>query len=488
MPEGVTTGERTGKPTVTPLVLDLDGTLTQSDVTIESLIKLFRQNPLQGLKALGMGLGGRAAMKAYIAERVSVDISTLPMNTALVEYARQQYASGRPVYLVTASHQSYADAVGKEFEFFSDVHGSTTCNLKGLQKASFLETRFPDGFTYAGDNAADAPVWKRASSGIYAGRSQAGQRAFERSGTACEETFPMAKDSGADWMRALRLHQWAKNVLLFVALFLGHVFDEPAAWIKTALGFFALGLIASATYVVNDLLDLEADRQHSTKCYRPFASGSLKVVEGILGGLALLVGGIAISWFLPALFQTLLVIYLVTTLAYSFWLKRYALVDVFLLGGLFTIRIAMGAALVGVALSPWLLVFSMFFFTGLSMAKRHAELGRSRNDPMTLLPGRGYMPSDAGLVLAIGVACAASSVLILTLYLVEGAFPSGAYPRPEWLWGAPVLVALWLSRLWLVASRKELHDDPVVFAIKDGGSRAMGVILAVFFGLAVFGF
>lgn len=464
-----------------PLVLDLDGTLVKTDVFFEACFKLAREHFALVFVALLSLLKGRAQMKEFIAHRVRLDTATLSFNQPLLDYARRQADLGRPVFLVTASHQIYADQIGEQLGFFSRVHGSTVSNLKGRAKAAFLREHFPDGYVYAGDSPADLPVWAGAQAGIFAGRAGSGRRAFTKSNVDCEVEFVQESSTRGDWLRALRLHQWAKNLLVFAAVFLGHVYTDPYVWLNAVCGFVSLGLVASATYVVNDLLDLDADRRHPRKRNRPFASGRLKVSSGIVAILLTGFAGLAIALFLPFGFQALLVSYIATTLAYSFYLKRLALLDVFVLGSLFTVRIAMGTTLASVLLSPWLLVFSMFFFTGLSMAKRHAELGRAKVSADSYLPGRGYKPSDAPLVMAIGVACASSAVLILTLYLMEGAFPSGAYNNPAWLWAVPVLTALWLCRVWLLAWRKELHDDPVVFAIKDSGSRAMGIVLAFAF-------
>ena len=286
------------------------------------------------------------------------------------------------------------------------------------------------------------------------------------------------------WIRALRLHQWSKNVLLFAPLFLSGVFLQWEGVVRAAIGFLIFGFVASATYVINDLSDLSADRRHAVKRHRPFASGALPVVQGLIAAPLMLVVGVAAAQALSPAFALWLCIYLVTTLAYSFRLKRVPFLDVFVVGWLFTIRLLMGIALAESAPSAWLLAFSMMFFFAMALAKRHVEVSQAA--PGQTIPGRGYRAEDAPLTLALGVTSTLGSVLILLNYLIGEAFPSGLYRMPSLLWAAPVLLSLWVMRIWLLAHRGELDDDPVAFAMRDRISLGMGALLGVFFLGAVF--
>lgn len=287
--------------------------------------------------------------------------------------------------------------------------------------------------------------------------------------------------------RALRLHQWAKNALIFVPLILGGRFADPGSWSAAIIGFIALGLVASATYLLNDLMDLPSDRQHWTKKNRPLASGLVSIRTGAGGALALLCAGLLLgaSQVTAAIF--LLLAYVVTTLSYSAYFKRVPVLDVFLLATLFTLRLGLGIALTDVKLSPWLLVFSMFVFLSLSVAKRHTEILRMVEMKKTSTPGRGYRADDAPLTLALGLASAMGAVLIMVVYLIEDAVPRQLYQAPLFLWLIPPILFLFLGRIWLLSQRGELNDDPVAFALKDKTSLALGVGMVASLVLAITG-
>ena len=287
------------------------------------------------------------------------------------------------------------------------------------------------------------------------------------------------------WMKALRLHQWAKNVLVFVPLLLSGHFRDALLIGEALLGFLIVGITASGTYIINDIVDVRADRLHRTKKDRPFASGELSVRQGAIVGPLLIVGGLAAAYAISPGFAQVLAVYLAATLAYSLRLKTVAFLDVVLLAWLYTLRLLMGVALAASTYSPWLLTFSMMFFFSMSLAKRHVEVTSGEQEGE--IAGRGYQKSDGPLTLAFGVSSTVASLLIMTLYLMEEAFPSNIYGQPEALWIVVPLIGLWTMRVWLLAHRGELDDDPVAFALTDRVSLAMGALLAATFAWAVFG-
>ncbi|MGE0341035.1 MAG: UbiA family prenyltransferase [Xanthobacteraceae bacterium] len=288
-------------------------------------------------------------------------------------------------------------------------------------------------------------------------------------------------------VRALRVHQWIKNALVFVPLVLGGLLLEFPAWKYACLGFVALCLAASASYVFNDLWDLESDREHWSKRNRPFASGALSVGAGYVLGAVLLAAAFVVSAVIGWEETIMVGIYVLGSLCYTFFCKRIPIFDIFLIASLFTFRIALGIMILDVRLSPWLLVFSMFIFLSLSAAKRHTELLRSKVAGDAPIPGRGYVRSDAGLLLALGVAAMLGAVLINIVYLLEDAFPSAVYSNTNWLWVIPPSIFLFLSRVWLISHRGQLLDDPVAFALKDPVSLVLGGLLGFAFLAAVFG-
>jgi 4-hydroxybenzoate polyprenyltransferase len=475
-------------PALLPLVVDLDGTLLRTDTAFELIAANLTRSPFAVLGALLAGLGSRAVMKRRLSALGGLDVASLPIREDLVAWLAEQKSEGRALHLVSAADQAVVDQVAARVGLFDSAVGSRDgINLKGSRKAGRLKEMFPQGFVYVGDSPADAPVWKAAAGAVVAGGSKAAARAAERSGHPVEATFGDPTVRLKDWRKALRMHQWAKNILLFVAMFMGHAYLEPQAWISCALGFLALGAVASGTYLLNDLIDLSADRRHPTKKLRMLASGRLKIAHGLLLAPILILGGMAAGAALDPWFGVCLAAYLIITLAYSFRLKRVPFLDTLLLAWLFTLRILMGAALAGVVVSEWLLVFSMFFFFGLSIAKRHVEVLKRGRAGGGALPGRGFAAEDEAVTLAFGVASSVASILILVMYLMDGAFPSGFYTAPVFLWVMPVAVGGWLTRVWLLAHRGHLDDDPVAFAIRDRVSLMLGVLLgAAFVAASVF--
>lgn len=468
-----------------PLIVDMDGALLRTDVLVEGIAAALFRCPLKLFGAIFTLTRGRASFKRRIAAIANIDAETLPRRADFLEYIAAQRALGRSVHLVSAADDALCQQVAEAVGLFDSAQGSADGrNLKGEIKARAIVEAFPQGFVYAGDSAADLKVWRYAEAAVLAGASASVTRRAHALGKPIEASFSEPKATAQTWLNALRPHQWSKNVLLFAPLFLGGQFGRPLAIAEVLLSFAILSITASGTYIFNDLSDLLSDRRHRTKKMRPFASGALNVGVGLLVGTFLVAFGLAAGFILAPAFGAALLIYLVTTASYSLWLKRVAMLDVMLLAWLYTLRVLMGGAVLGLAASSWFLSFAMTFFFSLSLAKRHVELRRAQNDGAIL--GRGYRKEDAPLTLAFGVSTAVASVLILILYLMEEAFPSSIYGAPEWLWWMPVMVALWSTRVWMLANRGDLNDDPVEFAVKDKISLAMGILVGMTFLLAVF--
>ncbi len=477
----------TAGPKPVPLVIDLDGTLLRTDLLLEGAVSLLRRNLLMVLAMLLWLPRGKAYFKRKVAERAVLDIATMPANAALLAHIEAERAAGREIVLATAADELMALKVMQAFPVFDRVVASDGVrNLKGEAKAAQLASLYPQGFDYAGNSAADLPVWARAQSLIVVEAPGGVARAARALGKPVRE-FPAASRLRA-LTKGLRLHQWAKNGLVFVPLVLGGRAGDPAAWGLALAAFLALGLVASASYLLNDLLDLPHDRAHWSKRERPLASGRLPLSAGIAATILGLAGGLAVAFAAgPAVLVGVLA-YLALTLTYSAWLKRVPMLDALTLGGLFTLRIAVGVAAVGVAWSPWLLTFSMFLFTSLSFAKRQTELrGAAKRGRSGKLSGRGYQSADEPVVLAFGIAAGLASVVIFILYLANEAFRHAALAAPLALWAFPMVLVLFMGRVWLLAGRDELHDDPVAFAVKDRPSLALAGIAGLAFGIAAFG-
>lgn len=473
-------GQAAGGPAaVLPLCVDLDGTLVRTDLLHEQFLQLLRQQPLALLR-LPLWLGqGKAAVKQRLAELVRLDLDTLPLNEPLVDFLLAQREKGRELALLSAADDSLVQAYARRLGLFAWAKGSDgRLNLAGPRKLVAIRAHYDGAFAYAGNARVDMPIWAESAAALVAG--DACRRLPEVSQLApVEATFPYGAAGLAGraraWSSALRLHQWAKNLLLFVPVLLAGPLAGWPDFLEAGLGFLIFGLLASAGYVVNDLLDLEADRRHRSKRLRPFAAGDLPIREGVLGTLLLVVTAMALLVLMPLAFLPAALAYFAGTLAYSLGLKREPMLDVLMLAGLFTVRVLAGAMVLAGPVSFWLLTFSMFLFLSLALVKRYAELAElARTLSSATIPGRGYGPAELPLLLGLGGASAIAANIIFVIYLVEEKFPSGLYARPQWLWLIFPLLLFWLLRLWRLAVQGRMHEDPVLFALRDRLSLLLG--------------
>lgn len=471
-----------------PLCVDLDGTLVATDCLWESLFLLGRQRPFTAALTPLWFLSGKATAKRRISDQVLPNAATLPYRAALIERLKEEQANGRKIYLVTASDQRIADAVAAHLGIFDEAIGSDgTRNLKGPEKARYLKERFGErGFDYAGDSSADLPVWSAAERPWLVAAKSGTVTAAKALRPEAEVVVERPRGRAKALVKALRPHQWMKNLLLFVAAILGHV-RELGPFLLLLVAFFAFSFTASSVYVLNDLLDLEQDRQHRTKRNRPFASGLLSIPTGLamfplVLGAGLSLGGILLPW----QFTVALLGYFALTTVYSFYLKRKLILDVLALGGLFTYRVLAGGLAVGVQVSFWLLAFSLFFFTGLAFVKRYSELLETQNKELEKVPGRNYWVSDLQIITSIGPSCGLIAVLIFCLYMNSPEVLK-LYHRPEALWLIVPVLLYWNTRVWFLAGREQLHDDPVVFAIRDRNSYLAGLVAAACILAATYG-
>jgi len=457
-----------------PLAVDLDGTLVRSDLLMESLAAALKRNPFAVL-ALPLWLArGRAALKSELAKRSDVDASLLPYDPAVLRELRRQRAEGRWLILATAADSALAQRVADHLGLFDDVIASDGAkNMKREAKAKALTERFGEGgFDYMGEDRHDVPVWRHAREAYVVGCDALAAEAR----AAGKPVHVIARDPAraASLLRALRAYQWAKNILLFVPLLTAHVLMDPDALLAAALAFVSFSLAASAVYLANDVADLQDDRRHPTKRARPLASGELHIGYALLLVPGLLAAAFAIAILLPPDFGLLLAMYLAVNLAYSLGLKRAPLLDVFVLAGLYTMRILAGAAAVDVPVSHWLLAFSLFAFLSLALAKRFVEVSNVASRDESRVGGRGYVAGDGDVLAMLGVACAGLSTLVFALYITSPAVVV-LYSTPSILWLAVPVLLYWMSRVWFLAHRGELHEDPLLFALHDPASYATGV-------------
>lgn len=465
-----------------PLCVDLDGTLIRTDILAESILSLVKARPWYAFLLPFWLLKGKAGFKREVAGRVTVDAALLPYREELVAWLKSCRAAGRRLVLVTASDSILAQAVAKHLGLFDRVLASDgELNLKGAAKAEVLKREFPEGFEYAGDCRADLPVWGAARSAVLV-EPEAGVEAEVRKTTTVGRVFGERRPRLALALKAMRPHQWAKNAVIFVPLITSRQIVDPAFLPGALLAFASFSLCASSVYILNDLMDLASDRRHPRKRERPFASGALPLSMGPALLLAPLAAGAALAFFLPPAFLLVLALYLGLTLWYSLRLKELLLLDVFCLAVLYTLRLLAGHAVTGIPLSAWLLAFSMFLFLSLALLKRVAEL-RTLAPDTPALPGRGYSRADLEPLARFGSTSAYLAVLVFALY-IQSDQVARLYQRPAVLWLLCPVLMYSLTRVWVLAERGGVGDDPVLFALKDRSSYFALAAVAVLLVLA----
>jgi len=461
------------------LCVDLDGTVLQGNLLWESLLALLGKHPWYVFLLPVWLAKGRVALKREIARRAQLKVSTLPLRQDVVAYLREEKARGRKLILATGSDETLAAALADSLNLFDYVLGSDgKTNLIGEQKARRIkEVLGENGFDYAGNSAADLPIWEAAQTAILAGPSPRLLNTVQKTKTV-GAVFERRKWRWASLAKELRPLHWTKNLLVFVPLVMAHDLTNREKLAQAIVAFASFSLCASGVYMLNDLLDLEADRLHPIKQARAFASGELQVWTGLLLFPLLLAAGLAMGAALSWLFFATMAIYAAATTLYSTHAKREPIVDVLLLTGLYLLRILGGGVATNVPVSPWLLAFSMFFLLSQAFTKRHAELlGSPENENgQAAHSKRNYIARDTDLVRQFGVTSGYLSVLVLALY-INGREVTSLYRHPQLIWLACPLLLFWISRLWFITNRGQMNEDPVIFATRDPVSYLVGLIM-----------
>lgn len=467
-----------------PLYVDLDGTLIKSDLLIESFLELIRRNLLYIFLVPYWLLSGKAHLKQEIAKRVELLVDLLPYNIELLAYLKAQQQLRRKIVLISASDQRLVEAVAAHCACFDAAIGSNgTSNYSGIRKLARIQ-QDDTQFVYAGDQRVDLAVWAKAKAAIAVNLSNSLRGKLEELCTI-EAEFNYSCGTLKSYIRTLRLHQWLKNTLVFLPLALAHQLDNPALVANALLAFLCFGLCASSVYILNDLLDLASDRQHRSKFRRPFAAGDIPLLSGLLLSPVLLLLAFSLATTLPRTFFIVLALYYFCTGLYSFVLKRIMLVDVILLAALYTLRIISGAAAVSVVPSFWLLAFSMFLFFSLAAVKRYTELDYLRNAGIEQSEGRGYYAQDLNMMAMFGCASSFLSVMVFALY-INNEDTRNQYLTPELLWLICPLLLYMVTRIWLLAARGKIEEDPIIFALTDRVSQVVTLGCGLLLWLANF--
>jgi 4-hydroxybenzoate polyprenyltransferase len=462
-----------------PLVVDLDGTVVKTDLLIEAFFALIKRNPFYVLAVPFWLLRGKAFFKQQIHRRISLDVGALPYHEPFLAYLKDQRCRGRRLVLATGNDELIARQVAEHLQLFDRVLASDgVVNLTRRAKRSRLVSEFGEkGFDYAGDDRHDLEVWPSARRAIIVNAAGNVERRAARV-TEIEQVFSRPKERLKPLLQALRLHHWLKNLLVFAPLVLAYRYNEPGLLSNAFLAFLSFGLSASCVYIMNDLLDLPADRRHPRKRMRPFASGRLSLLWGLVLAPLLLIASVTLACFLPLSFLAMLLLYFFLNLGYSFTMKQVVILDVIVLAGLYTMRILAGSAAVSIWPSAWLAAFSMFIFFSLALVKRYAELILMKKAHGEDVQVRGYLGIDREILAAMGAGSGYLAVLVLAMYISSGTVEV-LYRQQAFMWLLCPLLLYWISYIWLIAHRGWMDDDPLVFATRNPVSQIVA-LLALF--------
>lgn len=457
----------------TALVVDMDGSLLRTDTLFEMVVAHFSTKPWILWKLPSWLRFGRAGFKKRIADLGTLAADTLPVNQPVLEYVGQAKAEGRHVALVSAADQRQVTRVAEHLGLFNEWHGTENSNLSGATKAAFLVERYGEqGFDYIGDSSTDMPVWQAARRAITVGASKKLQKMAKACNPEVEHLHTKPR-SVMSYVKALRPYQWVKNILIFVPILAAH---QPGALLSALLAFVAFCLAASSVYLINDLLDLEADRSHPRKCKRPLAAADIPIWHGVLMALFLVLIAFAISAMLSGLFLLVISSYLALTFGYSLFFKRKLVIDIWVLAGLYTSRILAGAAATAIKPSPWLLTFSIFIFFALAAVKRQAEMVDKKEQGENKAVGRAYTTSDLPVIQSMALSSGYAAVVVFALYINSSAVEA-LYSFHEILWIVPVALLFWITHLVMATHRGRMDDDPIIFAVRDRLSQITGLAI-----------
>ena len=467
-----------------PLVVDLDGTLIDTDLLYEGVVVLLKKNILYIFLLLPWLLKGKVFLKNKISKIVSIRLDLLPYNMRLLEFLRKESDNGRVIVLATASPISYALEISKIHPIFDQVCGTQEINLKGKNKLKVLIDRFGEKkFDYIRNSISDTVIFSLCRFSYLANVSALLKKKTKKISNL-QFIWDRKNNPLLYFLKVIRPYQWMKNLLVFVPLITAHQFSSSNLIRQTIFAFVAFNLVASSGYLINDLSDLNSDRSHPRKRARPLASGQLSILSGLILALILWMGGIFIALKIDYLFLVILFSYFVISLSYSLYLKKLVLYDVFILAFLYSIRVIAGGVVINVELSFWLIAFSTFMFLSLAFVKRYSELMQINIKENLINRGREYFPEDLHLLQVMGIVSGFSSIIVFSLYINTHEVAE-LYRHPKLLWALSFLFLFWISRIWLVTIRGKMTDDPIIFAVKDISSYFIFILIGFIFFLSI---
>lgn len=461
-----------------PLCVDLDNTLIKTDIMFEASIKLLQKNPIKFIIFLYKFFISKSDGKFYLSNNIEIDSKFIPLNEEVLNFCKQRYNAGHEVFIATGAPEKYALSICEQFNFVKNVYSSNEkTNLVSTNKRKLLTSLFGEkGYDYIGDSTKDIPIWNSAKHCYLVGNNTLlSKKIF------FEKVFTVEKNKLSDILKSLRPKQWVKNLLVFLPLLLAHQIQNTQKFQLAIQAFLSFCMIASAIYTMNDLTDIDNDRKHNLKKNRPLAACLISIDRSIILFLICAISGFLLGWNLGFSSFLILALYATLNIGYSFSWKKIIILDVVLLTSFYLLRISIGGIATDITISPWMRAFSFFLFISLAFLKRYSEVKKVSTSEVA---GRGYYASDAIALFSFGSTCALLTVLVFSQYIFQSQI-SNLYKSPDWLWAAAIILLYWLSLLWLRAFRNEVHDDPVMFVLKDKASLILGSIFLVLTYLAI---
>ena len=456
------------------LCVDLDSTLIKTDLLIESSFRLLLKNPFNLFSYLRNFIRGKIALKEYVASKIPIVPSSLPYNNNVLSLIENYKSNNAQIILLTGSHKSYADAVAKELNLFDNVIATEKVNLTLLNKANAIKEYLKgEKYDYIGDSEKDIPTWQGAIKKYLVAKNSTSSKISNQ--IEFEKVFKLESNFFMSMLKQMRVHQWVKNLLVFLPILAAHVFNDLNLLCNSVKTFLSFSFVASFVYLYNDFIDLDSDRKHNEKCNRPLASGKFSSTQCFVTLSLLFVASLAVAFQVNMSTFFVILSYMVANFLYSNFGKNTAILDIFFLCFFYLARVFAGASATGILISEWLFIFIFFFFFNLSTLKRFIEVSKSKSID-SKIPGRDYTSIDTNFLLNIGMISIFAASIILALFIKEQGV-TNYYSNPIYLWLAFATILYWNINIWFKGYHQKIKGDPVSYVIKDKLSLFLALII-----------
>jgi len=449
------------------LVVDLDQSLLKIDLFKEVLAVSLINNPRVFFKTILLAIYNKAKAKDFLAKNTKIVYDTLPYDNLVIDIIANYRAKGFQILLATGAPKEYALPIAKHLGLFDNVIATDeNKNNVGGEKLEAIRKTIGDDFIYLADSKKDLPIWLHCKKAILVGKNNVLQKEFKKNGVEIIDEINTRKSFLAIIAKQLRIHQWSKNILVFVPAIAGHSLFEEGIFFEIFLAFCTFCLISSGIYIINDIHDIDSDRKHPINKDRPITSGQLPVNLALFISMIMFIIGAMLTLGLGFLFSIVISSYILLNIIYTCYIKQVIILDLILLMTFYTIRLLAGYVSLAVLPSPWLLSFSIFLFFSLGLLKRYIEIILLQEKNVVTISGRGYSLKDSNILMTMGVSSSIIAGLVLLLY-TGSENVTVLYNRPIILIALVPIYLYWITWMWLMAERGKMESDPVIFAVKN---------------------